>query len=446
MLTPEGSWDRLRILDIASLINQLIERLAKMAKGFIFKCTNKSEGECLERSLLGTNKLAGDEVLSLETGDRLFLLNVDSNRLGGVFQAESNGMYKIVPEAWKGRYPYQIKVHCVDQPKWIMNAKEVLSVLQMESHQPLHDFEVDALSRLLYSGVEQEQIAVLEEATMVAVKEMAGELKSLRRANGAGLTKEDKPTLESTTLWDYPTQSYGRTPKGNNKYAGVTPAFIIWNLIKRYTEPGDLVLDPMCGSGTTIDVCKEEGRKVIGYDIVSVRPDIIENDARSLPLDDSSVDMVFIDSPYGDNIKYNESPDSIGTISAESDIFYDELEKVMAEAHRVLKPGKVLGWLIGDQWVKRKYTPVGFMVYDRLTRYFEPVDVISVARRSQSSNTSLWHNRARRFNFFLRGFKYLHIMRKPIEKDIVSKRSRDVKWTRYKRGSEDESSVDLSNG
>ena len=77
----------------------------------------------------------------------------------------------------------------------------------------------------------------------------------------------DKPRLEATTLWDYPKQSYGKTQKGSNKYAGVTPAFVIYNMVKRYTEPGDLVLDPMAGSGTTIDVCKEEGRKFVAFDI-----------------------------------------------------------------------------------------------------------------------------------------------------------------------------------
>ena len=190
----------------------------------------------------------------------------------------------------------------------------------------------------------------------------------------------------------------------------------------------------MCGSGTTIDVCNEEGRRVIGYDIVSTRADIIENDARYIPLEDNSVDLVFIDSPYGDNIKYNTSPLSIGNISAESEEFYDELEKVMSAAHRILKPGKVLGWLIGDQWVKKRFTPVGFKVYERLTKYFEPVDVISVVRRGQSSNTGIWHNRARRFNFYLRGFKYLHIMRKPLESGNKSSGNRDVKWAYYHRG------------
>ena len=37
----------------------------------------------------------------------------------------------------------------------------------------------------------------------------------------------------------------------------------------------------MCGSGTTIDVCKEENRNVIGYDIFPTRMDIIQNDSKN---------------------------------------------------------------------------------------------------------------------------------------------------------------------
>ena len=49
----------------------------------------------------------------------------------------------------------------------------------------------------------------------------------------------------------------------------------------------------MCGSGTTIDVCKEENRRVIGYDVAPRRKDIIKNDARKIPLENNSVDFVF---------------------------------------------------------------------------------------------------------------------------------------------------------
>jgi len=246
------------------------------------------------------------------------------------------------------------------------------------------------------------------------------------------LQENEAPPFETTTFWDYPKQSYGRKPKGNNKFQGVTPAFIIWNMVQRYTKPGELVVDPMAGSGTTIDVCEEEERKVIGYDVNPQHPKVIKNDSRKIPLADSSVDMVFIDSPYGDNVNYSNDPADIGKISAEDPKFYEELEKVALELYRILKPGKVLGWLIGDQWVKKKFTPVGFKIYEMLTKYFEPIDVICVARRSQSSNTGVWHYRARKFNFFLRGFKYLILVKKPNAETIAKSERTKIKWQRYK--------------
>jgi len=221
-----------------------------------------------------------------------------------------------------------------------------------------------------------------------------------------------KPSLETTTLWDFPTQNYGDKPHGDNKFNGVTPAFIIWNLIQRYTKEGDLVVDPMCGSGTTIDVCKEEGRKVIGYDVAPRRKDIIKNDARKIPLEDNSVDFVFIDSPYSDNIKYSDDSRCIGKLSCEKEDFFIALDTVAKEIHRILKPTKSMAWLIGDQSKQKKFIPVGFRLYEILTKYFEPIDLVCISRHNQTSNTPIWHERAKRFNFYLRGFKYLLIMKK----------------------------------
>ncbi len=218
--------------------------------------------------------------------------------------------------------------------------------------------------------------------------------------------------IESTTLWDFPRQNYGDKTHGDNKYNGVTPALIIWNLLQRYTSEGDLVIDPMCGSGTTIDVCKEENRKVIGFDIVPYRNDIIQSDARNLPLENEIADFIFIDSPYSDNIKYNNHPDNIGNISCENEIFFEELNKVAKEIYRILKPYKYMAWLIGDQAKKKKFIPTGFKLYSILERYLKPVDIICITRHNQTSNTQIWHERARKYNFYLRGFKYLIIMQK----------------------------------
>lgn len=224
--------------------------------------------------------------------------------------------------------------------------------------------------------------------------------------------KDQELTLESTTLWDFPTQNYGTTKHGNNRYNGVTPAFVIWNLLKRYTKEGDLVIDPMCGSGTTFDVACELNRKVMCFDLNIVRNEVKKADARKLPLQSSIADFVFIDSPYSDNIKYSEDENCIGKISCEKIEFFEELEKVAKEIKRILKDDKVVAWVIGDQWIKKKFTPTGFLLYERLTKHFETVDIISLTRHNQTSNTGIWHYRARQFNFYLRGFKYLLIMRK----------------------------------
>jgi len=408
-------------------------------QGQIFACTNKSKEECFRRLLFGTNRAYAPAVMRVRKGHYLFLLDFDSDQLYGVFKATSDAEMRIQPEAWKGKYPYQVKVKPIGKIIPVENAKKLLKTLGIKRSSPSNKKATVKLLELFRPENLRmaEWFEFLSEAEGTINLEISKEarpwelLSDLKRIGEK--PEEELPLLEATTLWDFPRQSYGKIPKGDNKYPGVTPALLIWNLIWRYTEPGDLVVDPMCGSGTTIDVCREEGRRVIGYDIAPVRPDIIQNDAREIPLPPNSVDLVFVDSPYGDNVRYNEHANCIGKISAEAELFYDELEKVIRECYRILKTGKVLGWLIGDQWVKKRFTPVGFKLYQRLTKYFETVDIICITRRGQSSHTGLWYNRARRFNFFLRGFKYLLIMRKPTLEKVKSEEPRKVRWTYYER-------------
>lgn len=374
--------------------------------------------------LFSTNKVYEDKIFAVKKGDILFLLNVDSDILYGTFKAKSDGRKNIVPEAWGGRYPYQAEVEESGEINSLRNAETLLSKLGINWKKVLDENKSKFLTNYMMNPDRFRWGDLIPELR-----------RTTRKAKTVASGKYDvneKPQLEATTLWDYPRQSYGKTPKGNNKYAGVTPAFIIYNLVKRYTEPNDLVVDPMAGSGTTVDVCREENRRCIAYDIVPASPNVIPNDARKIPLHDDSVDLVFIDSPYGDNIAYNTHEKNIGKISAETDEFSQELETVMSECYRILKPGKVLGWLIGDQWVKKRFTPVGFNVYQRLCKYFETLDIICVARRSQTSNTGIWYNRALRFNFYLRGFKYLFIMRKP-QPELKVQQKRIVKWSKYSR-------------
>ena len=51
------------------------------------------------------------------------------------------------------------------------------------------------------------------------------------------------------------------------KHPAVFPEQIPWRLIQMYTKAGDVILDPMCGSGQTVKVANHLKRKYIGVDI-----------------------------------------------------------------------------------------------------------------------------------------------------------------------------------
>jgi DNA modification methylase len=224
-----------------------------------------------------------------------------------------------------------------------------------------------------------------------------------------------KPALrvQPTTLWDYPSQHYGEGTQGDPRYVGATPSYVIWNLIQRYTKPGDLVVDPFCGSGTTLDVAKDTGRKARGFDLAPYRPDIEKADARKLPLDSNSVRLVFMDPPYGDHIDYSEDPACIGKLSAYDPGYYRAMHRAIKEAGRVLAPGGVLGVYVCDYFEKKKgFAPVGFQLFVSIAESLAILDIVAVARHNKSLEMGNYRRAAEEGNFFLRGFNYLFVAQK----------------------------------
>ena len=69
-------------------------------------------------------------VIRVRKDDLLFLVNIDTDTLYGVFKAVSDGGFKIVPEAWKGRYPYQVRVKILGEIIKIPHADKILKNLK----------------------------------------------------------------------------------------------------------------------------------------------------------------------------------------------------------------------------------------------------------------------------------------------------------------------------
>lgn len=219
--------------------------------------------------------------------------------------------------------------------------------------------------------------------------------------------------LEASTCWDFPSQASGLVGAGDARFNGVTPAQSAANLIRRYSRPGDLVVDAMAGSGTIGDVATALGRRALSFDLVVRRSGVARADARSWPLRERSAALAIIDSPYSDNIDYGSDPRGLGRISCRDPRFYQEMARVALEARRVLRPDGILAWIISDEYRHGVYTPVGFRLLGVLSKSFDPIDTVALVRHNDRSASPMWEHRARRYNFFLRGFKFLFILKRP---------------------------------
>ncbi len=241
----------------------------------------------------------------------------------------------------------------------------------------------------------------------------------------------------TTTLWEYPSQDYEgfvRSPPApdlsleerEKAVQGATPSWIVWQLLTRYTRENDLLVDPMAGAGTTIDVARHLGRRALAYDLTPRRSDVFRADARALPLEDGKADFVFIDPPYSTHLEYSTDPRDIGALDAagadSGRAYYAAMEQVLTEAHRVLKDRRYIGVYVSDSWRKRKggdpgsgtgvFMPIGFELFSILRGVFKPIDIIAVVRHNAKLSRGNWHKAAEEGNFFLRGFNYLLIGKK----------------------------------
>jgi site-specific DNA-methyltransferase (adenine-specific) len=82
-----------------------------------------------------------------------------------------------------------------------------------------------------------------------------------------------------TDVWDI--QSLFRNNKERLGYPTQKPLELLSRIIKASSNEGDLVLDPFCGCGTTIDAAQSLNRKWIGIDVTWLAIDLIDKRLKS---------------------------------------------------------------------------------------------------------------------------------------------------------------------
>ena len=233
--------------------------------------------------------------------------------------------------------------------------------------------------------------------------------------------------LETNTVWSFPKR--GKWATHDAKYRGNFSPYVAKNIILRYSQPNDLVLDQFVGGGTTLIECKLNNRNAIGIDI---NPNAVEKtneklnfncdfdndikveigDACNLKrIEDNSIDLICTHPPYADIIKYSEGID--GDLShLKYKEFLTAIEKVASECYRVLKNDKFCAIVMGDTRKNGMVQPLGFEVMQRfINAGFKQKEII-IKEQHNCKATGFWKTNSKKYNFLLLAHEYIFIFKK----------------------------------
>lgn len=235
----------------------------------------------------------------------------------------------------------------------------------------------------------------------------------------------DKFRLEPTTVWSFPDRGSWATHSG--RYRGNWSPYIPRNLILRYSNPGEWILDQFMGSGTTLVEAKLLNRHAVGVDINPQSVSISETNlhfkcetnskiftkngnATELHfIKDSRIDFICTHPPYANIIKYSKG--ITGDISLLCvDEFLEAMNKVAVESYRVFKNGKMCAVMIGDVRKNGKVIPLGFRVMECFLKAGFINKEIIIKEQHNCCSTEYWEKQNN--SFLLLAHEYIFVFQK----------------------------------
>ena len=211
-------------------------------------------------------------------------------------------------------------------------------------------------------------------------------------------------------------------------------------MMRRYTRPGEWVIDPFAGSGTTLLEARRLGRNCLGVELqepvaararaqVEAEPnphhvvsalvagDSLATDFRALleQHGQRSAQLAILHPPYYDIIKFSD--DARDLSNAESiEAFLEMIGRLVDGIAPILEAGRYLALVIGDKYAKCEWIPLGFRTMNEvLGRGFSLKSIVvknfedTTAKRSQRE---LWKYRALVGGFYVFKHEYIFVFRK----------------------------------
>ena len=238
----------------------------------------------------------------------------------------------------------------------------------------------------------------------------------------------DNFEMEMTTHWSFPKR--GDWATHDAKWRGNWSPYIPRNLLLRYSQAGDLVLDQFAGGGTTLVEAKLLNRNIIGVDVNDIALNrcrekidfehdgangkvyLYKGDARKLDfIPNEKIDFICTHPPYADIIKYSDDLDNDLSRCNVKD-FLAEMEKVAAESYRVLKSNKFCAILMGDTRKNGCMIPMSFEVMKVFQKAGFTLKEIIIKEQHNCRATGYWKTNSVKYNFLLIAHEYLFVFRK----------------------------------
>ena len=234
--------------------------------------------------------------------------------------------------------------------------------------------------------------------------------------------------LEMTTHWSFPKR--GDWATHDAKWRGNWSPYIPRNIILRYSQVGDLILDQFAGGGTTLVEAKLLNRNIIGVDINDIALErckdkidfqhegadgnvlIRKGDAKNLEfIPTDSIDLICTHPPYANIIEYSNDIDADLSRLNIND-FLEEMKPVAKESYRVLKKGKFCAILMGDTRKKGNMIPMSFEVMKIFQEAGFVLKELIIKEQHNCKATGYWKTNSVKYNFLLIAHEYLFVFKK----------------------------------
>jgi len=251
--------------------------------------------------------------------------------------------------------------------------------------------------------------------------------------------------LITDSLWQIPSRD--KSGVHNNGYHGNFIPQIPNQLIRRFTKPGDVVLDPFLGQGTTLIEALTLERNAIGVELEPDVAQVAEETLMEMPLlqqgalaqvlvgdsaspeskeeivrtlgemDRDRVQLIVMHPPYHDIIKFGDSERNLCNVP-DVEEFVVKFGDVIANLSDLLERRRYLAVVVGDKYTDSQWVPLAFWLLAETQKRDPTLTLKSIVvknmvnNRAKRNQENLWRYRSLVGGFYVFKHEYILIFRK----------------------------------